>query len=127
MVTNSHPNDGCTKCIINARLVAINADVLAKSLHSSHTLVKPAEALVRAGDALVDTYLWLRSMNALPDRTADMTPEQWTGCDDAAAVVKIIESRNSESFTIDDARAELERLHAGIVQSIGALVGGESQ
>ena len=116
-------NPACMKIIINTGLVAHSTELLIASLGADDPLMAPARRLHAAASALLGSYQWLRSMNALADK-ANMTPDAWHGCGEAEVVVQIIEGRNATNFSVKNAIATLDSLRVNIVRALLALVSG---
>ena len=92
----------CVPCkiIINGRLMATNADLLAETVGADHSLFKSARVLASASRAMVQAYdeAVAEGIVALPSR-----PWGWKGCAQATQLMQWVEAAESGELIVGEA------------------------
>ena len=112
----------CVKNIINTRLIAYIAALLAEAAGKSHKLYGPAKVLATASRAACEAYAV-----AIEEGTLVKTCEHsdWHGCDEASYLIQLVEDvRSGEWKPSDDAEYKLSEWADRAIRITKALVSG---
>jgi hypothetical protein len=106
---------GCPKCIINIRLVAIAADLLASGLPDGDALGTAAIELRDASISLGETYDYLIDRKVL---TVKASHPKWDGCNEASEVMAMVTATKTHGFDSNNSSGFVDRLKALRIETV---------